>query len=162
VGQRFFDRKTSKIVFAPSVASKTAPTRAEINAGTVLALPGSTATEAIAEIGTWVSRNNPIGAADLNSDFDKQEPGTFSADNPTLTFFADLTGEVIKTALAEGTFGYMILMWKGDVAARKCQVWPVRVSANNDLPSGVANELHRFEVQFSVPDAPEKNAVIPA
>jgi hypothetical protein len=143
------------------VASKTAPTRAEINAGTVLATPGSAATEAIADVGGWISRNNPIPAPDLNSDFDKQEPGTFSADSPTLTFYADLTGEVVKTALAEGTFGYMIIMWKGDVAARKCQVWPVRVAANNDVPS-LGNELHRFEVQFAPSDAPEKNATIPA
>lgn len=161
MGQRFFDRKTSKIVFALSVASKAAPTRSEINAGTVLALPGSAATEAISDVGGWVSRNNPITTADLNSDFDKQEPGTFSADGSTLTFYSDLTGEVIRTALAEGTFGYMILMWKGDVAGRKCQVWPVRVAANNDLPS-LGNEMHRFEVQFAPSDAPEKNAVIPA
>ena len=158
---RFFDRKTSKIVFAPSVASLTAPTRAEINAGTVLATPGSAATESISDLGGWVSRNNPITVIDLNSDFDKQEPGTFSADGSSLTFYSDLTGEVIRTALAEGTVGYMILMWKGDVSGRKCQVWSVRVAANNDLPS-LGNEMHRFEVQFAPFDAPAKNAVIPA
>jgi hypothetical protein len=158
---RYFDRKTSRIVFAPSVASKAAPTRAEINAGTVLGEPGSAAAEAIAEVGGWLSRNNPIAVPDLNSDFDKTIPGTFSADNPTMTFYADKTARPIRTALAEGTFGYMICMWEGDVAARKCQVWPVRVAANNDMPS-LGNEAHRFEVQFAPEDAPEKNAVVPA
>jgi hypothetical protein len=158
---RFFDRKTSKVVFMPSVASLTAPTRAEINAGTVLAAPGSSATESIVDIGGWISRNNPITITDLNSDFDKQEPGTFSADGSSLTFLADLTGRVIRDALAEGTIGYMGLMWSGDVAGRKMQVWPVRVAANNDLPS-LGNEMHRFEVQFAPFDAPAKNATIPA
>lgn len=159
--QRFFDRKTSKIVFMPSVASKTAPTRAEINAGTVLATPGSAATESISDVGGWISRNNPIAATDLNSDFDKQEPGTFSADASSLTFYADLTGTSIRSTQAEGTVGYMGLMWAGDVAGRRMQVWPVRVAADNDLPS-LGNELHRFEIQYAPFDAPAKNVVIPA
>ncbi|MCA1571934.1 MAG: hypothetical protein LC798_16810 [Chloroflexi bacterium] len=159
--QKFFDRKTSVIRAALSVASKTAPTRAEINGAIVLATPGSAATEAIADLNGWTSRNNPISTPDLNSDFDKQEPGTFSADNPTFTFYADLTGTVIRAQLAEGTVLYVMLMWAGDVAGRKMQVWPVRVAGDNDLPS-LGNEMHRFETQFAPFDAPAKNVTIPA
>lgn len=159
--QRFFDRKTTKIVSMPSVASLTAPTRAEINAGTVLALPGSAATEAIADMSGWVSRNEPIDVPDLNSDFNKKIPGVFSADNPTLTFYSDLTASPIRTSQAEGTLVYMGIMYFGDVAGRKMQIWTVRVAANNDMPS-LGNEAHRFEVQYAPEDKPEKNATIPA
>ena len=159
--QRFFPRKTSKVVFAPSVASLAAPTRAEINAGTVLAVPGSAATEAISEMSGWSSTNNPINVPDLNSDFDKTIPGTFSAEQSSFTFYADLTAKPLRTAQAEGTFGYMILMWHGDVAGRPCQVWPVRVASNNDVPT-LANEAHRFVVQYTPEQTPEKNAVVPA
>lgn len=158
---RYFNRKTSRIVACLSVASKTAPTRAELNAGTVLAEPGSAAAEAIADLGGWMSKNNPIAVPDLNSDFDKTIPGTFSADNPSFTFYADKTARPIRTALAEGTFLYMVNMWEGDVAGRKCQVWPVRVASNNDMPS-LGNDAARFQVKFASEDAPEKNATVPA
>ena len=158
---RFFNRNTSKIVFMPSVASLTAPTHGEINAGVVLALPGSQAVEAIADVNGWKSQNNPIPVPDLNTDFDNTIPGTNSADNPTITFYSDLVAEPVKVSQAEGTAGFMGLMWKGDVAGRKMQVWPVRVAANNEMPS-LGNEAAKFEVQYAPSFKPEKNAVIPA
>lgn len=158
---RYFRRGKTKIVAAPAVASKAAPTRAEINAGTVLAVPGGTTVAAIAEMDGFTSSNEQIETPDANSEFTSTIPGPTTVESPQLTFYDDDASSTIRTALAEGTETNLIIMPYGDVATKRCEVWPVRVAALNDeLTFG--NEAARYIVQFAPREKPAKNAVVPA
>lgn len=158
----FHPSGVSKVVLAPSVASLTAPTRSEINAGTVLVQPAATDSEALREMTGWESADNPITVPNAANDFDSTIPGRKSASNPSISFYDDSTATTRRTACAEGTTGYVIIMPLGDVPTKRCQVWPIRVAALNDSPVNSAGEAKMFTVQFSVTGKPEKSAVIPA
>lgn len=160
---RYFRRGKTKIVAAPAVASKSAPTRAEINAGTVLALPGSNVQAAITSDGMtgFTSTNTPIETPDANSVFTKTIPGPTSVESPQLTFYDDDVSAAIRNALAEGSDTNLIIMPYGDVAGKRCEVWPVRVAALNDDYS-FENVAAKFMAQFAPSEEPAKNAVVPA
>lgn len=158
---RFHGRGEYSAWFCPAVASTTAPTRAELNAGTVIIAPGSTAEEAVAAMSGWDSSVDFIGVPDGNSKFNKTIPGSVTAGNPTLEMYSDKLAKPIQTALAENTIGFMVFAYKGDVAGRPAQVWKVQVGGNNEMPD-IGNTAHKFRVQFAVLQEPQKAAVIPA
>jgi hypothetical protein len=158
---RFIDRAVGVIWFCPSVASTTAPSRAELNAGTVLMQPNLTAVEGIATLTGFDSAVNFIAVPDGNSTFDKTIPGTTSASSPQMEFYSDKVAKPIQTALAENTIGYLVMAYKGDVVGYPAQVWHVQIGGNNEMPD-LGNNAHKFKVQFAVLDAPVKNAVVPA
>lgn len=158
---RFHLVANSRIVFAPSVAG-TSPTRSEINAGTVLLEPGSTANEQITQGGLsgWETGTNFIDVADGSSIFPKTIPGTKSVGSPTMEFYADQTARPKRTALAEGTSGFMLFMYEGDVEGRTVEKYPVTVGSNVSLPN-LGNEPHKFRVSFAITDTPV-DGILPA
>lgn len=150
---RFFRRNVSKIWFLPSVASAAAPTRAEITAGVDLS-------GAIAAIAGFSLSNTPIAVPDLSSTFNKTIPGEDATQASTLTFYDDNASTVIRTALAKGTAGYILLEPYGDVATKRCEVWPVQTTGVNDVWD-LGNDSARYIVGFAVTNTPTQNAVIP-
>jgi hypothetical protein len=157
---KFIRRGKEKWVFAPSVASKAAPTRSEINAGTVLTVPGGQPTVA----GTTGFRfaNEPAPLPSMASTFDTSIPGVDTSETPSITLYDDDATTTIRTALAKGAAGFVIRMPYGDVATKRCEVWPVTVAALNDNDATTANEPATFTADFAVTDTPVQTAVIPA
>ena len=151
---RYFRRGKSVVRFAPAVASKTAPTRSEINAGTDL-------TASIAEIAGFTFSNDPIPVPDLGSTFTTTITGADTAETPTLTFYDDDASAAVRTALAKGVTGFIILMPYGDVPTKRAETWPVTSTGVNDEWSA-GNDPARFSVGFAVTGVPAQNAVIPA
>jgi hypothetical protein len=126
----FIRRGKEKWVFAPAVSSIAAPTRSEINAGTILTVPGTTSQlVAFAGFATDIA---DADTSDLSSTQDTAIPGTTPVATPTLTFKDDDSSTTIRAALAEGTSGFIIRMPYGDVPTKRCSVWPVRVGSQND------------------------------
>lgn len=159
---RYHSSNKAKVVFAPAVSSIAAPSRAEITAGTVLTVAGSTAYAGLIEDSGWETVASDITVPDVGTDFDGTIPGRQAASSASMKFYADDASTTVRTALAEGTAGYMIRMPEGDVPTDRCEVWPVRVSALNDSAITSANEAKTFMVTFAVTSEPNKNAVIPA
>lgn len=159
---RFFRRGKEKWVFAPAVANPAAPTRAEINAGTVLTAPGDTAAAGISAVAGFAISNAPIAVPDAATTFDKSIPGIDSAEASSITFYDDDASTTKRTALAKGTAGFIIRMPYGDVAGKRCAVWQVRTTGVNDDANLVAAEGATFGVGFSVEAEPNQNAVVPA
>lgn len=158
---RFSGRGEYSMWWCPSIASTSAPTRAELNAGTDIIIPGSTAAEAVAAMSGWDSSIDFISVPDGNTKFNKTITGTVTAGNPTLEMYSDKAAEPIQTALAEMSIGYMVFAFKGDTAGRPAQVWHLQVGGNNEMPD-LGNAAHKFRVQFAVLDEPVKSATIPA
>lgn len=158
----FFRRGKEKWVFAPAVANMAAPSRAEINAGTVLTQPGDTSAAGVASVAGFSVTNTPIVKPDAASTFDKSIPGIDSTDASSITFYDDDASSTKRTALAKDTAGFIIRMPYGDVATKRCEVWQVRTTGVNDDANLVAAEAATFVVGFSIENAPNQNAVIPA
>lgn len=160
---RFIPSDYSKVLILPAVASLAAPTRSEINAGTILCSPGNTTVNGLIAINGLETQPSDVAGPDANSRVDKMYPGRKTLPTATLEFWDNSTGtSAIRTALAEDTVGYLVIMKYGDVAARRCETWPGRVSNLSDSMVSNANELARFIVSWVVTDEPAKNAVIPA
>lgn len=150
---RFFRRGVSKVRFLPAVAGAS-PTRSEINAGTDLS-------PSIAGIGGFTLENAPITTPDLATNFDSQIDGPDTAPTSSLTFHDDDTSTTVRTALAKGTAGYILLMPYGDVATKRCEVWPVKSTGVNDQ-WGLDAVSAQFMVGFAITGKPNQTGTIPA
>jgi hypothetical protein len=149
---RYFRRGKSKIRFAPTVVGAS-PTRAEITSSTDL-------TPQIADVGGLSFSNSPIATPDLDTTFTLTIPGEDTSDTPTLTFYDDDTATTIRTALAKGTKGHLLLFPYGDVVGRRMEVWPVESTGVNDQWTA-GNDAAQFVVAFGNTGVPRQNATVP-
>lgn len=150
---RFFRRGVSAIKFVPAVAG-TSPTRAEITAGTNL-------TAQIAGIGGFSLNNSPIATPDLATAFDSQIDGPDTTDTSTLNLYDDDAAATIRTALAKGTAGFVLLFPYGDVPGKRVEVWPAKSTGVNDQ-WGLDAAAAQFQVGFAVTAKPNQAGVTPA
>lgn len=150
---RFFRRGRSKLMFAPTVAGAS-PTRAEITGSTDL-------TPQIADIGGFQFSNSPIDTPDLSTTFTTQIAGEDTSDTPSLTFYDDDAAATIRTALAKGTSGAILLFPYGDVPTKRMEVWRVVSTGVNDEWSA-GNDPARYVAQFAVTATPTQSGTVPA
>ena len=152
VPNRFFRRGVSKVWFLPAVSNLAAPTSAEFTAGTDI-------TSAVAGVSGFSISNAPIATPDLATSFDSQIDGTDTAEDSRLTFYDDTVDTVLRTALAKGTNGYIVLCPYGTVATKRCEVWPVRSTGYNDAweMEGAA----QANAGFAITAKPNQSAVLP-
>lgn len=151
---RFFRRGVSKIHFLPAVADLAAPTRAEITAGTSL-------TPYVNAIQGFQLSNSPIPVRNMEDVFTPQIDGEDTVQDSGFTLNDDTTDDAIRTLLPKGTAGYILLLPYGDVATKRCEVWPVKVTGYNDIWSA-DNDPAQSAVTFAITDVPEQDGVIPA
>jgi hypothetical protein len=151
---RYTRKGLSKIYFVPSLASTTSPSIAEITAGTNLGA-------AVSDISGFTFSNDPISTPDLASTFVPTIPGEDSSDNPSMTFYEDDTVTTLKTALAKGNDGFIVLMPVGATATKPAEVWPVTSTGTNSNWS-VGNDAATFTTQFAVTAAPNQTATLAA
>ena len=157
-----------KVHFAPAVADITAPTLAEIAAGTAL-------TDFITPAGLDTpDEGQEADASDLGSARDKTVPSTVSG-NPSGEFYREgdpagggpLTDDAWD-ALPRLTIGYLIIARFGGSGVAgaidtgdEVEVWPVRVSNRNNVRAA-RGETYRFTANFALTDDPEYAAVVVA
>lgn len=163
MANRFIPSAVSKVVFAPSVSNLAAPSSGEISAGVALLTPGTSIVEGLKEMAGWETDSADVVVPDAATRFDNTIPGRTSAKSPTTLHYSDETGApgTIRTALAEGTAGYMIIMKQGQTTGRRCEVWPCRVSTIVDSPVNSGNEASMFTVKWTISASPNKTAVVP-
>lgn len=150
---RYFRPETSKVIWCPSVADPSAPTRAEIDAGIDLS-------DEISEVGGWQVTSDTVETPDLGSRFVGKIPSTTSSDDSSLTMYADEEGHDVRELLHRGDSGNVIWMDEGDVAGQYMDLFPTRVSSvpkQRDLTSAAT-----LQVMFSVVREPKENLIIPA
>lgn len=150
---RYFRRGKSKIRWAPAVAGSS-PTRAEINAGVDLS-------PQVADIAGFQLSNNPITTPDLATTFDSQIDGPDSTEDSALTFYDDDTSTTIRTTLAKGVSGFVLLFPYGDVPTKRVEVWPSKSTGVNDQWTMDATAA-QFRIGFAVTAVPNQNGVVPA
>lgn len=152
---RFMRKGTNKWYFLPSIASGSfIPTAAEVAAGTRLDTQ-------LAEVTGFMDQNNPIQTPDMSSTFTKQIGGEDSADDSNLVFYEDNASNPIRTALAKGTTGFVVIYKAGTAGASpaagdKCDVWPSTVTSNAAQYTA-DNEAAKYEVHIALTDRPAKD-----
>jgi hypothetical protein len=153
---RFNRKGTTKILFATTIAATSyIPTRAELTSATKL-------TKAIAAVEGFVLENKTIDTPDLASKFTSKIAGDDEAADSSLTFYEDDTDDVLETALAKGTRGFVIILRKGDVpASLSMDVYPVVVASKSSAIS-VDNEAAKWMAKFAITDTPALDAPVPA
>lgn len=151
---KFFRRGVSLIDFLPAVADPSAPTDTEISAGTPL-------TPAIASISGFQLTNTPIPVPNLADTFTSQIDGEDTVADSSLTLNDDDTDDTIRTALAKGTAGFLLLRPYGAGAGKRAEVWPVKVTGFNDVWT-VDNSPAQAVVGFAITGVPVQDATVAA
>ncbi|TQS29128.1 hypothetical protein [Microbispora sp. KK1-11] len=151
---RYINPGVTVVLWLPSVANKSAPTRAEINAGTDLS-------REIADNSGWQTTSNQSDAPDMGSRFTGKVAGRISADDSSLTTYASKNGIDSRQLMPRDATGFVAWMDGGDVAGQPMDVFPVTVSSVSK-PRSVGDEVARIVHQFAITSQPAENVTIPA
>jgi hypothetical protein len=150
--------------FVPVITNLAAPTVAQVNAGEEI-------TEAVISVSGFKYSGTKVETPDLKTRFNRSVPGRYTADDSSIQFYKgddDTDVErIVEDLLADDTAGYIVRIppVEGEAqaiaAATTCAVWPVKVMSNTEDPP-TPGEVAKFTVDFSIPVAPVKAAVIAA
>jgi hypothetical protein len=122
----FFRKGTSKAFWVPTIASKAAPTAAEINAGTDMSARVNSITGLEYD-------NQPLPTENMAESFTATIPGADQVAKTEFFFLENKTTNTLRTTLAKGTSGFLVMFPGGTAganpaAADKCDVWPMTVT----------------------------------
>lgn len=152
---KFFRRGTSKIWFLPAVADISAPTVAEVNAGTDLS-------PFINGITGFQYQNERIDTPVLSSSFNFQIDGPDTVSDSSIQCTDDNGGTTAaRTLLPKGTSGFLMLMPYGRVPTKRGEVWPAKSTLIADEWS-LGNDPARFDIGFAITGIPDQDVSIPA
>jgi hypothetical protein len=152
---RYINPETTKIYWVPTIGSISAPSRAELNAGTNLVGENS-ASEG------WSISAEQVATPDMGHLFTGSIPGRRTAEDSKLTMYASLNGVDARTLMPLGTAGYVVWLDGGDVAGYLMDVFPVRVASLGKMRSVEGSDAATIEITFSITSAPAENVSIPA
>ena len=150
---RFIPEGTTVYYWVVTMATYTAPTRAELNAGTNL-------TPEVADSGAWAITSNAVDAPDLATTFTAQIPGKISVDGATINMYSDVAAADARALMPRNTVGYIVKFPGGDVAGRKMTVFPVKVGSVAE-PTAFGNPT-TLNFAYYVSRIPGENLTVPA
>src|SRR5262245_55724782 len=149
---RYVPEGTRKVYFVATIATYTAPTRAELNAGTDLS-------DEIAEMSGFTVTSDQAEVPDMASRFTGKIPGRITADDSSIRFYASSNSNDVRSVLPRDTAGYVVCLWEGDVSTQKMDGFPVKVGSAAVQPS--IEDPGSIEVMFTVTRIPAQNVSIP-
>lgn len=150
---RYFRPDTSSVVFASAIANKSAPTRAEINAGTALE-------NEISEVNGFSVTSETIPTPDLGTRFISQIDGDITVEASSLTCWASVNSVDVRGLLPRGTTGFLLFMDEGDVSGRKGDTFPIKVTSQGAIRERDGGA--RRVVNFAITSEPGEGWTIPA
>lgn len=151
---RFYTVGTTRCLFLPTIAdTDLEPTRSEINAGTDL-------TAEIAEFEGWSTSSETIDTPDMVSRFVSSIAGAITAEDSSISFYADVDGDDARSIFPRDTAGYIVWMDSGDTPGAPMDVYQVQVSSAPKVRS--MDNATLIRVDFNITREPSENLVIPA
>jgi hypothetical protein len=136
------------------VAVLTAPTRAEMTAGTDLS-------GEIAAIAGWLVTSAQIDTPDLGTVFTSTIPGSTSIGDSSVDMYADDNGVDVRGVLPRGTITVILILYGGDVTGAKMDAFRTRVRSVGK-PVSVGDDAGIVQVGFSITATPAENISVPA
>lgn len=149
---RFMRKGITKIYFIPTITVLSAPTTAQVTAGTNL-------TPQVAEVAGFTFTNNPISTPDMDNAYVSQIAGEDTGEASSITFYElRAATDTIHDAQTKGLNGYIGIYYGGiaggtPAAADKLEVWPVSISSNARIYSA-GNEAAQYRVAYAITGAP--------
>lgn len=149
-----------RVYSVPSIANPSAPTVAELNAGTDLT-PFLTPDGLVGFEPTTASVDN----AKLNSTFDTQQPGRASWSGTLLRFIKQTPTDTIHDTMVRG-YATNIVVRRGGVpwgtawtTAQKAETYPAACGQRRKL-APAANETEKYEVPIFITSQPSDPATV--
>lgn len=155
VTDRYVAPETTKTYWVDTIASKSAPTRVELDAGTDLTAEVATATG-------WATAAANVPVPDGGTLFTSNIPGRRTPEDATIAFYASRDTADVRDLLDDGDTGFIVHLHGGDVAGQKMDVWPVAVRSVSAPIDYSASGSAMVNVLFSNTSEPAKNVLIPA
>ncbi|EYR64651.1 hypothetical protein N866_07185 [Actinotalea ferrariae CF5-4] len=152
--ERFFAPEISKVYIATTMADYTQPTRVELNASTDV-------TAEIAGVTGWSVTSAMIVTPDWGSRFTRQIGGRTSAEASSITFYADLEGQDIRTILARGDKVKVVFADQGDVAGLPADIFDTEVTSLGKVRTNADGAL-TITVNFAIKSVPAEDVPLPA
>lgn len=156
MARQVYEGKTN-VYWCVTIASKTAPTAAEIAAGT--ALTNFVAKDGVA---TNITTNN-VDSATIAETFDAQVVGSWGGE-VELTMFRDNVADTAWNICVLGTNGFLVIdRFRNSgtlpIATNKVEVWPAQM--HQPAPENSAsNTLLRFVEKFAITSSPALTATV--
>lgn len=153
--QRYFRPGTTKVYWVTTIATYTAPTRAELDAG-------KDVTDEVAELNGFLVTSDSVDTPDLSGRFVGKIPGRITADDSSINFYASSTGfNDARSILPRDTTGFVVIMDAGDVSTTgRMDVFPATVASHGKL-RGVEDPA-MTQAAFTITKVPAEDKVIPA
>lgn len=152
---RFSARGKTKCYWVANIAVPSAPTRAELDAGTDLS-------PQLADRSGWSVESDMIETPDLASRYTSTIPGPIKAEDSSLTMYASLNGVDARALMPRDTTGYIVWMDGGDVAANKCDVFPVTVTSVSKQRSVDGEDADTLVFSYAITEEPSEDVAVPA
>ncbi|MFS0697755.1 hypothetical protein [Streptomyces nitrosporeus] len=150
---RYYRRGITRVLWVPTIAAPTAPTRAELDAGT--ALEGETGA-----MGGWQTTSETVATPALGSRFTPVVGGAITAADSSLTFWASRDGDDVRALLVREASGFIVWMDEGDVPTQTMDVYPVTVTSQAKVRE--LDSAAQIMCQFAITSEPRENVAIPA
>lgn len=158
---RYIPAGTREVLFVPvgGIANINAPTRAELEAGTNL-------TDQVADYDGWALSSDFVDTPDLGHRYVSQIPGQIKAPSSSLTLYADVESDDVRTLLPQDTLGFIVIFGEGDgpanggVGGTLMDVWPIQVGS--EAADGKIADPGQRVVSFASTAPPALNVAIPA
>lgn len=150
---RYYPPGTREVYWVPAIANKSAPTRAELDAGTNL-------TGEISAMAGFSVASATVSVPDLANRFAPDIPGQITAQSSSITMYTSEDSQDARQLLPRDTAGYVCVLWEGDTPGHLMDVFPVTVtSAPKDVTTTNAATI---TIDFAITSVPVENVVIPA
>lgn len=151
---KYTARGSSKIVWCPAVADITAITRLELDAGTDLS-------GQVADASGWSVSSSQIETPDLDTRYTSTIPGVISAEDSSLTMYADREGVDGSVLMPRDEVGFIAILDGGDVPGNKARIFPVTVSSVSHQMSVGGGEADTIVFSYAITDEPAEGVAIP-
>lgn len=155
VSSHYINAGTTCVLWVPTIANISAPTRAELNAGTDLARENSAS-----EGWNIVSEQVPI--PNMRSRFTGSIPGRLTADDSKLTMYASIDGVDARTLMPREGEGNIVWMDGGDVAGYLMDIFPVTIASHGKERSVEGSTAAIIDIMYSITEEPAVDIAIPA
>lgn len=152
---KYTSRGKTDVYWVETMVDYTAPTRAELDAGTnlknlVTASEGWNVETARIPVQTLGSRETPT------------LPGEVTFTDSSLTMLMDEQGVDARSLLTDDTEGYIVWLYGGDVEGNKMSVFPVTVASQSPQISVDGSAPDTMMFSFAITSNPARNLAVPA
>ncbi|KPC86253.1 hypothetical protein ADL35_12265 [Streptomyces sp. NRRL WC-3753] len=150
---RYYRRGVTRVLWLPTVATLTAPTRAEINAGTDLA-------DEVSAMSGWQTTSGTVPTPALGSRFTPSVNGEITSPDSSLKFWASKNADDVRKLLVREAVGVIVWLDEGDVPGQTMDLFRVSVSTCSKVRE--LDGAAQLMAQFSITAEPAENVEIPA